>query len=154
MSAVEYSHISMVTDLQWLPGLEVDKYGKAYPLRGSSAPGNPGTLNHAASLNPYGHRSNNTSCGGSTTAGTPHPGSSAGGAPLTPHGARDCCFFATTAADGKIMFWDVRIEKLMKKGSRKVEDFELLWRPIHSVHLLSLQGLCVGREGWGSVLTY
>ena len=26
-----------------------------------------------------------------------------------------CCFFATTATDGKVMFWDVRIERTAKK---------------------------------------
>ena len=38
------------------------------------------------------------------------------------------------------MFWDVRVEKLLKKGAKKMDESELVWRPMHVVHLLSLQG--------------
>jgi hypothetical protein len=38
------------------------------------------------------------------------------------------------------MFWDVRVEKLLKKGAKKLDESELVWRPMHVVNLLSLQG--------------
>lgn len=55
-------------------------------------------------------------------------------------GSRECSFFATTAADGKVMFWDMRLEKLLKKG-RKVDDLDLVWKPTHCVPLISVQGM-------------
>lgn len=38
------------------------------------------------------------------------------------------------------MFWDLRIEKLLKKGNKRLDDSELVWRPMHVVHLLSMAG--------------
>jgi hypothetical protein len=37
MSAVEASHAAPVADLQWLPGIEVDRLGRAFPVRAGSA---------------------------------------------------------------------------------------------------------------------
>jgi hypothetical protein len=33
MSAVEFSHTTLVADLTWLPGIEIDRQGKVYPIR-------------------------------------------------------------------------------------------------------------------------
>ena len=33
MSAVEYSHTTMVADLTWLPGIEIDRQGKVFGVR-------------------------------------------------------------------------------------------------------------------------
>jgi hypothetical protein len=38
------------------------------------------------------------------------------------------------------MLWDVRVEKLLKRGGRRVDEADVVWRPMHVVHLLSLQG--------------
>jgi hypothetical protein len=37
MSAVEHSHTSTVCDLCWLPGVEIDRSGKVFAIRGNSA---------------------------------------------------------------------------------------------------------------------
>jgi hypothetical protein len=37
------------------------------------------------------------------------------------------------------MFWDVRLDKLLKKGKR-VDETEVVWKPMHVVHLLSVAG--------------
>jgi hypothetical protein len=37
MSAVEASHAAPVADFQWLPGIEVDRAGRAFPVRAGSA---------------------------------------------------------------------------------------------------------------------
>jgi hypothetical protein len=55
------------------------------------------------------------------------------------------------------MFWDVRVEKLAKRaGGRRVDEADVVWRPMHVVHLLNLQGevgggggLCLGC-GWAA----
>jgi hypothetical protein len=56
------------------------------------------------------------------------------------HIPRGCCFIATCAGDGKVLFWDVRVDKLVKKGTKRVDTDDLVWRPMHVVHLLSSQG--------------
>lgn len=38
------------------------------------------------------------------------------------------------------MFWDVRLEKLLKKGTKKVDETDVVWKPMHVVHLLSVAG--------------
>lgn len=43
----------------------------------------------------------------------------------------------------QIMFWDVRLDKLLKKGNKRVDETEVVWKPMHVVHLLSVAG------GWG-----
>jgi len=43
------------------------------------------------------------------------------------------------------MFWDAQVEKLLKRGGRRVDEAEVAWRPVHVVHLLNLQGAF----GWG-----
>jgi len=93
-SAIEFSHHSVVTDLRWLPGVEISNRGK---------------VSKAA------------------------------------EGSRDCSFFSTTAGDGKVNFWDIRVERLMKKGRKADADaLDLVWKPIHSVHLISLLGMDLG----------
>jgi hypothetical protein len=37
MSSVEHSHTSVVGDVCWLPGIEVDRTGKVFPIRANSA---------------------------------------------------------------------------------------------------------------------
>eukprot|EP00199_Chlamydomonas_sp_CCMP681_P000882 CAMPEP_0119110888 /NCGR_PEP_ID=MMETSP1180-20130426/32687_1 /TAXON_ID=3052 ORGANISM="Chlamydomonas cf sp, Strain CCMP681" /NCGR_SAMPLE_ID=MMETSP1180 /ASSEMBLY_ACC=CAM_ASM_000741 /LENGTH=447 /DNA_ID=CAMNT_0007097533 /DNA_START=21 /DNA_END=1364 /DNA_ORIENTATION=- len=92
-AAVEFSHHTVVTDLQWLPGLEINGRGK---------------VSRAAD------------------------------------GARECNFFATTAGDGKVYFWDMRMDRLIKKG-RKVDDaLDIVWKPTHAVHAISLIGMDLG----------
>jgi hypothetical protein len=66
------------------------------------------------------------------------------------HIPRACCFLATCAGDGKVLFWDVRVDKLVKKGTKRVDAEDLVWRPMHVVHLLSSQGessVCVWGRG-------
>lgn len=56
---------------------------------------------------------------------------------------RECCFVATLAADGCLLFWDTRVEKLSKRsaaGGRRGDDSEAAWKPMHAVHLLNAQG--------------
>jgi hypothetical protein len=47
----------------------------------------------------------------------------------------------------QVMFWDVRLDRLAKKGAGPgkrsagaADDLELVWRPLHVVHLLSVAG--------------
>ncbi|GFH21503.1 inner dynein arm I1 intermediate chain IC140 [Haematococcus lacustris] len=50
----------------------------------------------------------------------------------SPEGGRECNFVATTAGDGKVNIWDIRVDRLLKKG-RKAEDLlDLVWKPLHS----------------------
>jgi hypothetical protein len=37
MSAVEHSHTTLVSDICWLPGIEVDRAGKVFNIRANSA---------------------------------------------------------------------------------------------------------------------
>lgn len=46
------------------------------------------------------------------------------------------------------MFWDVRLDKLLKKGNKRVDETEVVWKPMHVVHLLSVAGGC-GSCSWG-----
>lgn len=41
----------------------------------------------------------------------------------------------------QVLFWDVRVDKLLKKGNKRMDETELVWRPMHTVHLLSVQGM-------------
>ncbi|PNW72384.1 hypothetical protein CHLRE_16g674515v5 [Chlamydomonas reinhardtii] len=93
MTDTQFSHHQVVTDLQWLPGVEISHRGKVTKLG---------------------------------------------------EGSKECNFFATIAADGKVLFWDVRVEKLLKKGKKADELLDLVWKPIHSVHLISLIGMDLG----------
>lgn len=47
----------------------------------------------------------------------------------------------------QVMFWDVRLDKLMKKGNKRVEEADLVWKPMHVVHLLSSAG------AWGAFMS-
>ena len=47
----------------------------------------------------------------------------------------------------QIDFWDIRVEKLMKKGRRQDDSLDLVWKPLHSVHLISLLGQYRGGVG-------
>jgi len=38
------------------------------------------------------------------------------------------------------MFWDVRLDKLLKKGNKRLDETEVVWQPMHVVHLLSVAG--------------
>ena len=42
----------------------------------------------------------------------------------------------------QVNFWDIRVDRLMKKGRKTAEAdlFDLVWKPTHSVPLVSLQG--------------
>jgi len=40
----------------------------------------------------------------------------------------ECNFFATTSSDGKVMFWDIRVKKDLKKN-------EIIWSPIYKIGL-------------------
>ncbi|KAJ9521934.1 hypothetical protein QJQ45_024810, partial [Haematococcus lacustris] len=62
----------------------------------------------------------------------------------SPEGGRECNFVATTAGDGKVNIWDIRVDRLLKKG-RKAEDLlDLVWKPLHCVHVISLIGMDFG----------
>lgn len=52
------------------------------------------------------------------------------------------CWFLRACRLGRlqVLFWDVRVEKLLKKGKKADELLDLVWKPIHSVHLISLIG--------------
>jgi len=43
----------------------------------------------------------------------------------------------------QVNFWDVRVDRLMKKGRKAEDSLELLWKPTHSLHIISLIGVCV-----------
>jgi len=51
---------------------------------------------------------------------------------------KECNYFATTAADGCVMFWDIRIERSRKRGQR--ESDEIVWSPLYTVPLLDQNG--------------
>eukprot|EP00951_Prasinocladus_malaysianus_P036939 scaffold392902_cov19-Prasinocladus_malaysianus.AAC.1 len=51
---------------------------------------------------------------------------------------RECNFFATTAADGAIMFWDIRVERSRKRGQKESDD--IAWSPLYVVPLLDQNG--------------
>ncbi|KAL0054665.1 hypothetical protein WJX82_000717 [Trebouxia sp. C0006] len=53
---------------------------------------------------------------------------------------RECNFFATTAGDGRIMFWDMRVGHNRRKVKREREDEEVEWRPTCVVHLTRPEG--------------
>ncbi|MEW5301410.1 MAG: hypothetical protein WDW36_004270 [Sanguina aurantia] len=94
LSDIQFSHNSHVTDLQWLPGIELSSRGRLSTL---------------------------------------------------PDGPREAAFFCTVASDGKIYFWDVRVDRLMKKGRKGGDDpADMVWKPTHSVHLISLLGMDLG----------
>ncbi|KAG1670681.1 hypothetical protein FOA52_010956 [Chlamydomonas sp. UWO 241] len=57
---------------------------------------------------------------------------------------KQCHFLATTGGDGKVNFWDIRMEKLFKKGRNKGGEEDLVWKPTHSVHMVSLLGMDLG----------
>lgn len=40
----------------------------------------------------------------------------------------------------QVMFWDVRLDKLLKNGNKRVDEADIVWKPMHVVHLLSLAG--------------
>jgi hypothetical protein len=42
------------------------------------------------------------------------------------------------------MFWDVRLDKLLKKGNKRMDETDIVWKPMHVVHLLSLAGALLG----------
>ena len=94
-SAPDTSHKTLVTDLSWLPGLEVTRDGRVLDITSEEAQ---------------------------------EKGIS----------SRECNFFATTAADGNIMFWDVRIERSRKRGQKETE--EISWSPLYVVPLLDQNG--------------
>lgn len=60
--------------------------------------------------------------------------------PTHTHVKRECCFCATLSADGRVMLWDARVEKLLKRGGRRADEGEAAWKPMHVVHLLNMQG--------------
>eukprot|EP00798_Chlamydomonas_sp_ICE-L_P031615 gene31615-6811_t len=84
-SMIESSHHGLVTDLHWLPGVEITGRGRV------------------SKIDP-----------------------------------KECNFFATISGDGKVNFWDIRMEKLMKKGRKAEDPLDMAWKPTHSVHLISL----------------
>ncbi|GAX83067.1 hypothetical protein CEUSTIGMA_g10493.t1 [Chlamydomonas eustigma] len=59
-------------------------------------------------------------------------------------GSKECNFFATTGGDGKVNFWDIRVDRLMKKGRKAADDSDLVWKPVHTVALVSLLGMELG----------
>ncbi|GMH45419.1 hypothetical protein BSKO_13376 [Bryopsis sp. KO-2023] len=91
MSAVEFSHTTMVTDIHWAKGIDVTKNGQMTKVA-------DGVL------------------------------------------GKECFFFATTATDGKVMFWDIRVERSMKKGQKGDSATGLQWRPIYTVALIGCEG--------------
>lgn len=40
----------------------------------------------------------------------------------------------------QVMFWDVRLDKLLKKGNKRVDETDVVWKPMHVVHVLSVAG--------------
>lgn len=94
MTDTQFSHHQVVTDLQWLPGVEISHRGKVTKLADGAT--------------------------------------------------KECNFFATIAADGRVLFWDARVERLLKKGKKADEVLDLVWKPIHAVHLISLIGMDLG----------
>lgn len=95
VSAPDTSHKAIVSDLTWLPGIEVTRDGKVLDVNSEEA--------HEKGINP-----------------------------------RECNFFATTAADGNIMFWDIRVERSRKRGQRETDD--IAWSPLYVVPLLDQNG--------------
>jgi hypothetical protein len=65
---------------------------------------------------------------------------------------KGCCVLATTAADGRVLFWDSRVERLLRKGRRAEDATEVAWKPSHSMHLLSSQGMDL-QVGGGRLLS-
>jgi len=47
---------------------------------------------------------------------------------------------AAAPAAAQVNFWDVRVNRLMKKGRKAEDSLELVWKPTHSVHIISLIG--------------
>lgn len=45
--------------------------------------------------------------------------------------------------DVQVNFWDVRVDRLMKKGRKAEDSLDLIWKPTHFVHIISLIGACV-----------
>lgn len=42
----------------------------------------------------------------------------------------------------QVNFWDIRVERLMKKGRKAEDALDLVWKPTHAIHLISLIGVC------------
>ncbi|KAI8468458.1 MAG: inner dynein arm I1 intermediate chain [Monoraphidium minutum] len=119
MSAVEASHSAPVADLQWLPGIEVDRSGRAFPVRAGSAGTSHQSLARSSTL-------------GAAALAALQSGSSV---------PRECCFCATLGPDGRVMLWDCRADQQAKRGGRRPEGGEAAWRPMHVVHLLNMHGV-------------
>lgn len=100
ISAPDTSHKARVTDLTWLPGIEVTRDGKVLDLASEEARGRD--------IDPKDNV------------------------------AEGCHFFVTTAADGAIMFWDIRVRNSRKRGQRETED--IAWSPLYTVPLLDTNG--------------
>ncbi|CAL8465448.1 g4984 [Coccomyxa elongata] len=54
----------------------------------------------------------------------------------------EAAFFASTAHDGRVLFWDMRVWRL-KKTKRELHDSEVLWKPVFLVALKSFGGVDV-----------
>lgn len=54
----------------------------------------------------------------------------------------------------QVLFWDVRVERLLKKGNKRAADelLDLVWKPTHAVHLISLIGGWAGGQPGGRVV--
>jgi hypothetical protein len=46
-----------------------------------------------------------------------------------------CCW-----EPSQVNFWDIRVDRLMKKGRKAADDSDLVWKPVHTVSLISLLG--------------
>ncbi len=40
----------------------------------------------------------------------------------------------------QVMFWDMRVDRLLKKGRKADESLDLVWKATHIVPLINLQG--------------
>ncbi|GBF96614.1 hypothetical protein Rsub_09360 [Raphidocelis subcapitata] len=126
MSSLEASHSAAVSDIHWLPGVELDRAGRAFPARAGSAGGGGGG---AAALS-------------TARSGALGTAAAAAAAALQASAVpRECAFLATLAPDGGLLFWDARADRLRGRGARRGDDADAPWRPVHAVHLLNAQGV-------------
>ena len=133
LSAVEASHAAAVADLQWLPGVEIDRAGHALPPSRSAPP----SAGDAAAGGAPAARA-------SAVSAAPQP--AAPPAVLVPG---ECAVFATLAPDGRLLLWDARPGRGATRGGgfgggtgRRDGDGgkAASWRPVHAVPLLNVQG--------------
>ena len=106
VSSPEACHQAPVSDLQWLPGALLTKDGRleAVPPPEDSA----GAARGGALTPPLPAAAKSSSVGAAAAGGVPPP------AATTP----DCTLFASTAADGSLLLWDMRVSTRQRKAAK------------------------------------